>query len=98
MTSSRRKYVVAFWNKSCSPAPTTSLRSAIAGGLLSCLAFDELLKLLSESAIDGRLHQKALARAADAFDDLPTTARSRAITRLLQIAKVAPYAHRHTVE
>ena len=54
MTSSRREYVVAFWKKSCSPSGTTSLRSAIAGGLLSCLSFDELLELLlSDSAVDG---------------------------------------------
>ena len=99
MTSSRRKYVIAFWNKSCSPAPTTSLRSAIAGGLLSCLGFDELLKLLlSETAIDGRLHQKALGRAADAFYELPATARSSAARRLLQLAKVTHYPRRLTVE
>jgi hypothetical protein len=68
MTSSRQEYVVAFWKKSCSPRGTTSLRSAIAGGLLSCLSFDELLELLlSESAVDGRLRQKVVDRVADAL-------------------------------
>ena len=68
MTSLRQKYVVAFWKKSCSPSGTTSLRSAIAGGLLSCLSFDELLELLlSESAVDGRLRQQEVQRVAVAF-------------------------------
>ena len=99
MTSSRRKYIVAFWNTSCSPAPTTSLRSAIAGGLLSCLTFDELLELLlSESAIDGRLQQKVLGRAADAFDELTRAARTRAARKLFQLTKVTPYARRLPVE
>jgi len=99
MTSSRQEYVVAFWNESCSPAPTTPLRSAIAGGLLNCLPFDEVLELLlGESALDGRLHQKALGRIVNAFDELPPAARSRAASRLLQLAKGMPYPRRLTVE
>jgi hypothetical protein len=99
MTSSRQEYVVAFWKNSCSPVPTTSLRSAIAGGLLSCLSFDELLELLvSDSATDGRLRQKVLARAADAFDQLPATARRKAARRVLQLTMVTPYARRLTLE
>jgi hypothetical protein len=99
MTSSRKEYVLAFWKESCSPTRTTSLRSAIAGGLLSCLSFDELLDLLlSESAIDGRLRQKVLDRAADAFDQLLPGARSRAARRLVQLTAVTPYARRVTIE
>ncbi len=99
MTLSRQEYVVGFWNKSCSPAPTTPLRSAIAGGLLSCLAFDEILKLLlDDRALDGRLHKKALGRIASAFDELRPAARSKAAMRLLQLANATPYPRRLTVE
>src|SRR5688572_10741361 len=99
MTSSRQEYVVAFWKNSCSPMPRTSLRSAIAGGLLSCLSFDELLELLlSESAVDGRLRQKVVDRVADAFDLLPPALRCRAARNLLQLTSVTPYARRVTVE
>jgi hypothetical protein len=99
MTSSRQEYVVAFWKKSCPPTLTTSLRSAIAGGLLSCLSFDELLELLlSDSVIDGRLRQKVVGRAADAFEQMSPAARSRAARSLLQLTMVTPYARRLTAE
>lgn len=62
MTSSRQEYVVAFW-KNHAPLAGQPRSAALAGGLLSCLSFDELLELLlSESAVDGRLRQKVVDR------------------------------------
>lgn len=98
MISTRQAYILRYWEKSCGRAPTTPLRSAIAGGLLSCLTLDETLQLmLADSAIDQRLREKVLARLLDEVGRASLAVRDSVMHILVDALADTPYPQKAKV-
>lgn len=97
MISSRRSYLLHYWENVCCPAPTTILRSAIATGLLDCISLEQAIHLIvSDIAIDPRLREKVLTRIANEAASVPRKVYDSIVRWLLDTVASDPHRRKVT--